>query len=95
MPLPVSVYIINPTRNLSAGNPEITELSAAISLENGVFQFAVLSRTISTLGAASTLGGVPTKRSMSSAWPGICATINVAISNRKSIFMAISRIAPD
>ena len=47
--------------------PLKTDTSAAFSLTNGVFQFAVLSMTINTFGVSAVLGGTPTNRSMSSA----------------------------
>ncbi|MNP57341.1 hypothetical protein D3C76_1521640 [compost metagenome] len=72
--LPVSVNSIRPTRNWSASSALITDDSASISLLNGVFQFAVLSRMIRTFGADVAFGGVPTNRSMSSAQPGCWKT---------------------
>ncbi|MCY1553635.1 hypothetical protein D9M68_901400 [compost metagenome] len=53
-----------------ASRPPSTVLSAAISLVKALFQFAVLSNTISTFGTSLSLGVVPTNRSMSSAWTG-------------------------
>ena len=60
--LPVSVNSIRPTRNIAVpssftGRPLIVVTSAAISLVNGVLQFAVLSSRMSTFGVPLVAGG--------------------------------------
>ena len=72
---PVSVNSIRPTRNFAVpsaltGRLLTVSTSAAISLVNGVFQFAVLSSTISTFGRPLARAGGCTNRSMSSAAAG-------------------------